>query len=455
MKSIRRYLQTSLLLVMISVMSFAALSSYLSSSHEIDELFDARLAQYTRLLSSYNQQGAHEWIPVPVKHAAWVGHKYEAKISFQIWNETRQLASASENALKDPLGPFEEGFYSITNASKPLRVFVLQDRGHWYMAAEQLEIRNELVRDIAMTSVFPAVLGTLVVMILAGWTLSRGFLPLQQLAAAITRRRADDLSALSLNDVPLEVQPLIDSLNALLMQIRNSFEREKRFSADAAHELKTPLAALKLRLANMQAMSHKNDKQELGLIAKSVDDIHRIVEQLLLLNRLEPQHIARVLGPVALLSLCRTLLAQEAAAALDKQQDLQLDAEDERLQVLSDATLLQLLLRNLVHNAVLYTPVGGKIVLRVYRQAENVVIEVMDTGPGIPQAERQRVFERFHRGGGDSHDSGASGSGLGLAIVSEIVRLHGGSISLQDGEGGIGLCVRVLLPAVPVLDKKG
>ena len=458
MKSIRRYLQTALLLVMILVMGIAALASYLSSAHEIDEIFDARLAQYTRLLASYEVRNVEAGIPVPLKHSEWIGHKYEGKISFQIWESEKKLLLASQNALHEPLGPFQEGFHNGVNEKqgmneKSVRVFVLEHEGRWYMAAERLEIRNELVRDIATTSVLPALVGTVLVMVLMGLTLSRGFLPLQQLAAAITRRRADDFSALAMSAVPLEVQPLVDNLNALFVQMQASLEREKRFSADAAHELKTPLAALKLHIANLQAVTPTTDVDALQRIANSVEDIQRIVEQLLLLNRLVPHQLSRMMIPVQLLPLCRDVLAQEALVALDKQQELQLDANDESISVTGDATLLQVMLRNLIRNAILYTPVGGMIQIGIHRSDQQVIVDVVDNGQGIPVEERERVFERFHRGSGDAHDSGVAGSGLGLAIVREIIQLHGGTISLLTPESGQGLHVHVVLPVlVPVVE---
>ena len=447
MKSIRQYLQKALLVVMLSIMGLAAGAAYFSSTHEIDEVFDARLAQYTRLLASYQWSGSHSWVPVPEKHEQWVGHKYEAKISFQIWSDDKQLLEASENALREPLGPYAAGFHSVQSNGKPMRIFVLPVNHRWYMAAERLEIRNELVHDIALIAVFPAIAGTAIVMLLMGWLMSRSFLPLQQLADAIVRRRADDLTTLSLDAVPLEVQPLVDNLNILLSQVKASLEREKRFSADAAHELKTPITALKLRIANMQACAGYDETFSLQQLAISVDDIQRIVEQLLLLSRLEPRRMEGVWGAVALLPLSRAVLAQEADLALDKQQELQLDSDDEAVSVIGDATLLQLLLRNLVHNAVLYTQSGGNIGLSIRRSGAQVIIEVSDDGPGIPSAEYGRVFDRFYRGNGDGHESGTTGSGLGLSIVKEITRLHGGTVQLQEGAGGKGLCVSVVLPS--------
>lgn len=447
MKSMRRDLLLGLTAVLLLVMGLSAVSAYVASAHEIDEVFDARLAQYARLLHGTSPGAAR--VPVPQRHRDWIGHKYEAKIAFQVYDVQQQLASASENAEREPLGPFEPGFHDRDNGQRHWRVFVLQDpeTDQWYMVGESREIRSELVRDIALTAVLPPALGTLLALALLGGLLVRGFRPLGSLAEAITRRRADDLTPIALDAVPAEILPLVANINALLQRVHDSIERERRFSADAAHEIRTPLAAVKLHLANVLATARPEDRPVLVRMETSLNDIQRLVGQLLLLNRLEPGALAQRQQPVPVLSLCRDILAEEAVLALEQQQDLHLDADDDSLCVPGDSALLQVLLRNLIHNAVIYTPAGGAVTVRVYRLGQQAVIEVNDTGPGIPAEERERVFERFYRVGGDTHASGVPGSGLGLAIVREIVALHGGRISLQEGNGGRGLCVQVVLPA--------
>lgn len=452
MKSIKHYLMAWLSLSMAVVMFIAAVYSYLASVHEIDEVFDAQLAQYARLIAGYNHNRQAILSPDHEELRYTLGHKYENKISYQIWSTSESLLGKSESADLIPLGPFAPGFHTTTgHDGKTWQVFVLQDKQEqrWYMTAESAEIRKELVTAMARTAIFPLVTGIILMLVLVWIILLRGLSPLQQIASAITRRRAEDLTPMVFTSVPQEASVLVDNINALLGRVQRSLERERRFSADAAHELKTPLAALKLHLANLQyevEKNHTGSHQTLAKAQRSCNDIQRLVEQLLVFNRLEPEYFSRILQTVPLAPLCRELLSFEAELALDRRQDLRLDIQDETMAVRSDPAVLAMLIRNLVHNAIIYTQPDGSITLRMKQDGNHAVIEVNDNGPGIPANERTRVFDRFYRLGGDSHGSGTNGSGLGLAIASEIVRLHNGTIKLLDGDNDTGLCVQVVLP---------
>jgi two-component system sensor histidine kinase QseC len=453
--SIYQFLMLSLCLVMGPVMGIAAWSGYRASVHEIDEIFDARLAQYARLLAATTIDNTAAHIPVPEREVGWIGHKYEAKISFQIWKYPGQLLTASDNASAEPLADFIQGYQEKYFHDRQWRVFVLQDHAtnHWLMVAEQYDVRLDLVRDIAGNAVFSPLLGTIVALLLMGWILRRGLSPLDRIADSILRRREDDLTPVAFDTVPEEVRVLVDNVNALLVRVQSSLERERRFTADAAHELKTPLAAVKLQLENFLFTARSEDFPLLKKLQQGMQEMQRMVEQLLVFNRLQPQYFYQHVKLISIVPLCRDILSQEADMALQKQQDLELEVDGECLELNSDPAVLQILLRNLLRNAILYTPAGGVIVLRLSGvrsgSTPGVLLEVVDTGPGIPVEERGKVFERFYRMGGDSHASGTAGSGLGLAIVQEIVALHGGTIHLEEGDGGRGLRVRIFLPSVP------
>lgn len=449
MNSIRQFLMWSLLLSMTVVMSIAGIYSYKVSMHEVDEVFDAQLAQYAKLIAGY--QRSHNGVsPQAIEiFPTAIGHKYESKIVFQIWDAGHLLLGRSANAGTEPLGPLTEGFHRVTGSDhKPWQVFVLHDmeQHRWYMAGEKIEIRHELVQAIALTAIFPLIAGTLVTLLLIRMFLLRGLRSLSDIATAIVSRKAGDLSPLAFDKIPLEIQPLVDNLNALLGRVRESLERERHFSADAAHEIKTPLAALKLHLSNLQASAGNPDPDILNKALRSCNDIQRIVDQLLVFNRLEPQYFAGKFEPLDLSVACRDVMAQEAEPGLAKHLELQFHDAPEPIMIGSEPTMLAMLLRNLVHNAVIYTQPHGLISLRLSREGPLAVIRLDDNGPGIPVAERARVFERFYRVGGDSHASGAPGCGLGLSIAREIVRLHGGQIELADSAFGTGLAVMVRLP---------
>jgi two-component system sensor histidine kinase QseC len=447
LNSIKKFLIVSLFMSMACIMSIAGIYGYISSAHEIDEVFDAQLAQYTRLLSHYTSGNIASINADSI--LAKAGHKYESKISFQIWSDDKATLLASSGENEGALGPFVEGYHDVSDSKhQQWKVFVLYDdrSQRWYMAGELIEIRAELVRKISYVALFPLIFGTLCSMLLIHFILRKALQPLSGIAAAITQRDTSDLTPLHLEKVPDEVSALVANLNALLARVRTSLDRERRFSANAAHEIKTPLASLKLHLANLSASSGQMDASILNKAQLSCNVIQKLLEQLLVLNSLEPQYFLGSLQPVSLRPVCLDVLSTEAEFANQKSQDLQFDSMDDSLQLRSSVFLLQILLRNLVHNAILYTQPGGTISLSTSREHSNAVIEVVDNGPGIPVQDRACVLERFYRIGGDTHSSGADGSGLGLAIVTDIVNLHGGTISLLDGHSGSGLRVRVTLP---------
>lgn len=430
------------------IMSISGIYGYFSSSHEIDEIFDAQLAQYARLLVEVYPSGKID-SDNTVNTLGTVGHKYESKISYQIFDQDNKIIQSSDLVTEIRLAPFSEGYHDVTfGKDNAWKVFVIHDKDHnrWFMAGESLDIRRELVRKIAYVSFSPLILGIILSMLLINTILKKSLKPLDDIAQDISKRHANDLLPLQLNNVPEEVSVLVNNLNSLIARITASLERERRFSANAAHEIKTPLASLKLHLANLSSGSGGVDAGILNKAQLSCNLIQKLLEQLLLLNSLEPEYFQNASQPVELLPLCVDVLSIEAEFANEKDQNLQFECEDESLFLKSSASLLQILLRNLVHNAVLYTQRGGAICVRLKKVEASIMIEVIDNGPGIPASDRNRVFERFYRLGGDMHSSGADGSGLGLAIANDIVTLHGGSISLNDNDSGKGLRVQVILP---------
>jgi two-component system, OmpR family, sensor histidine kinase QseC len=233
-------------------------------------------------------------------------------------------------------------------------------------------------------------------------------------------------------------------LNRLLQQVNQLLEREKRFIADAAHELRTPLAVLRIHAQNaQQAASEGEREQALEQLIAGVDRTTRVVTQLLTLARLEPsaQHLS--LADIDLLPLCRETLAELTPLALARGQELTLEAGEQADSHLSgDAASLATLLQNLVGNALQYTPEGGQIQVGLQANATTVTLRVDDSGPGVPATQRDKLFERFYR------QSDGEGAGLGLAIVARIAELHGASIEVADSPLG-GLQVSVHLPRQP------
>lgn len=451
MKSLRQYLMLGVAGALTAVTLTATLWSYLASREEVDELFDAQLAQHARILVRLLGQPAASDTPLvieknPGRGEAGAGHKYESKIAFQVVRPPARLLARSEHMPDAPMAPLLPGFHDVTLGERHWRVFVLYDvpSGLWYFSAERYDIRQELISKIALQSVLPILVGAPLSLWLVWLLINRGLAPLRLIAGELNRRRLDDLQPLSVAQPnPAELDAIVGSINRLFERLASAIERERRFAADAAHELKTPIAAARLQIENGLAQA-PGDTALLKLMAQ-VMHLQRIVEQLLTLSRLEPGRDTPPAEAVDLQALATRAVEELLETAAARRQDLGLEVAQNSA-IRGYPTALGILLRNLVHNAIHYTPEGGHITVRVDRSGKFAVLEVIDNGPGIPAPMKERAFDRFYRLGGDSHASGQAGSGLGLAIAREIVRTHGGAISLRDNPAGSGLCAHIELP---------
>jgi two-component system OmpR family sensor kinase len=270
----------------------------------------------------------------------------------------------------------------------------------------------------------------------------RGLRPLSAMSRAVAKRRPDALAPLAERDLPAELQPLAGSLNDLLSRLDAALGAQRRFTADAAHELRTPLAALKLQLD----MARRADDVPARLAAyddleAGVERAAHLVDQLLTLARVEPEALATRAADCDLVALAKEAIVARGALAADKRVDLGL-ARDAPVPVRGDPASLAILLSNLLDNALRYTPAGGKVDVAIDDDGGVAVLTVADTGPGIPAEERDRVFDRFFRGAGNR----APGSGLGLSIVKRIADAHHATITLDAPAQGSGLVVTVRFP---------
>ncbi|CAM2141011.1 two-component system, OmpR family, sensor histidine kinase TctE [Pararobbsia alpina] len=331
---------------------------------------------------------------------------------------------------------------------------------------ETLDKRNGLANDIIKGVILPQFVILPLAIVLVWFGLSRGLAPLHALQSQIRERRPDDLSPLDAQQAPLEIAPLVTSFNDLLTRLEQNVAAQKRFIADAAHQMKTPLAGLRTQaeLALRQDVSAEVHRC-LEHIAASSENAARMVSQLLALARAEAGLPARGMDAMALAPLVRDVVRDWFPAASERHIDLGLEAPDEGVEVIGNAVMLRELLTNLIDNAIRYTPAGGSVTVRLREERESApgeshaaqeprrdvvrraIIEVEDTGLGIPESERARVVERFYRILGRE----AEGSGLGLAIVSEIAAMHQGTVEIADPPSRPdalhpGVLVRVFLP---------
>ncbi|HHJ4328595.1 TPA: ATP-binding protein, partial [Klebsiella pneumoniae] len=265
--------------------------------------------------------------------------------------------------------------------------------------------------------------------------------PLADMTRLLKARAPDNLAPLLLAPLPQELEPVVASLNRLLQQVNQLLEREKRFIADAAHELRTPLAVLRIHAQNAQQAGSPHDREEaLAQLLAGVDRTTRVVTQLLTLARLEPNAQPLRRQSLDLGVLARETLAELTPLALARDQELALDVDEHAdLQLHGDAASLATLLQNLLGNALQYTPPGGRIEVRLYTDSGALNLEVADSGPGVAAELREQLFERFVRLGE------SQGAGLGLSIVARIAELHGAGVELLDSALG-GFCVRLRFP---------
>ncbi|TKC89730.1 sensor histidine kinase [Trinickia terrae] len=297
--------------------------------------------------------------------------------------------------------------------------------------AETLDKRSGLANDIIKGVILPQFVILPLAIVLVWFGLSRGLAPLTALQSNLRARRLDDLSPLEARRAPPEIEPLVTSFNDLLERLAQNMELQKRFIADAAHQMKTPLAGLRTQaeLALRQEVSAEV-RRSLEQIATSSEHAARLVTQLLALARAENRMSGQAFAPVEVSELARLAVRDWVQPALAKQMDLGYEGLEEPVMVDGNAVMLREMLSNLIDNAIRYTPAGGRITVRVRVDPPNqqVHFEVEDTGPGIPPSERTRVLERFYRILGREGD----GSGLGLAIVREIATMHGGTLAIDD-----------------------
>lgn len=419
----------------------AAWFSHAESREEINQLFDAQLAQSAQVLLGTMRHELHERGEHNVDEIA-VSHEYEQKLAFQIWDE-EGLLMRSAIAPASALASENEGYSESIINGEPWRVLAKWDAHHEFMiqVAEPLAARESLARHITLKMLLPMLIALPVLAMLIWFGVGAGLRPLQHLKHEVKQRTANRLAPVAMTGVPEEVAPLAQALNDLFARLEEAFEGERRFTADAAHELRTPLAALKIQA---QVAMRSTDKTEqntaLENVLRGVDRATRLVEQLLTLARVDPETAAMHFTQLDLHGLAATVMADLAPLAHAK--NIEMTLEDGAIgHVQGDDAQLRLLLRNLLDNAIRYTPIGGQVFVAVHVD-QVVTLEVRDTGPGIPKAERAQVLQRFYRITG----SGEEGSGLGLSIVQRIAELHGAKLELGDPEVGAGLLVKVIWP---------
>lgn len=450
--SIRNRLLLILLSLTATIWLITAWSSYHTTQREVGEIFDGQLAQSARnmlALSSHELQELSD-APIDTDHIHFIlenaqqGHRYEQKLAYQIWLRPQNtLFVRSANAPATALSDAGEGFSDRMIHGEQWRIFTLDDpqSGFQVQMGESYALRNHLINHIAKRLVMPLLLALPLLGLLISFGIHRALSPLRSLTRAVARRAPNSLEPVVVQDIPTEITPLVDALNNLFARLETAFENERRFTADAAHELRTPLAALKVQAQVAQRATDKTQRQaSLDSVIHGVDRATRLVEQLLALARLDPQHGLTETVNIALHPLTTEVLADLDQQAQARGMEISLEG-DERVHVNGQRDSLRMLITNLVDNALRHSPEGGKVRVTLNAMDDGVLLQVDDSGPGISEEEREQVFNRFYRG----REVTATGSGLGLSIVKRIADLHRATITLGRSELG-GLQVQLRFP---------
>ncbi|AYH42996.1 ATP-binding protein [Azoarcus sp. DN11] len=428
MNSLRRTLVLSLLGALVLVFALGGAATYRMAHGEIDALMDYNLRQFA--LSLRDRRFAGPNVAPPDESLDMV---------IQIWDDTgvRLYLSHPHTALP---ARAQLGYTTVTTSEGEWRVYSIPLLDHVIQIAQPMAVRSRLAADAALRTLIPLIALTPLLGALIWYLVGRGLRPLERLAREVATRRADSLDALPLTGIPDEARPLARALNELLEQLRHAMSVQRAFVADAAHELRTPLAALQIQLQLCErARDETTRAAALGELRTGLGRATHLVQQLLTLAREEPgEGIAARRERVQLAELARKSLADHAALARERGIDLGAESLDDGLATMGEPAALRTLAGNLIDNAVRYTPRGGRVDVSVGRDEGRCWLRVDDSGPGIPPEERERVLDRFYRPAGQVE----SGSGLGLAIVSSIAQRHEASVVLNASPlGGLRIAV--------------
>lgn len=458
-RSIRHFILITVLLTVIGGGLFSAYANYEDSKEQVEELFDAELAQMARVLQSVFN---NPLTPIGKNSEALIyedfnfpngvnshthdgneisddGHKYEKKLAFQVWGKEGGLILQSRSAYDVGLLRQEKGYHSVVVDRVLWRLFTLPDRqsGRWIQVAQREDVRTELTEEITEHLLMVPLIVTPLLAVVIWYFVGVAFTPLKRLSEDLSERHMGNLTPVDEANIPDEIRGLVTSINALFSRVKEQALTERRFTSDAAHELRTPLAAIKVQLQN--TLRRVDNEKAADSVKKSLKALNRmigLVEQLLLLSRLDATEVLENSEPVLLNATINSVIEELDFQLVDKQIRLNTELSTDVI-VEGHDVLLHSLVKNFLDNAVRYTPDNSEITLTL--NAQELVIE--DSGPGIPETEIGAVFNRFYRVEGDC----SQGEGLGLAICQKIARLYGCQLQLENqSKPKTGLRVRLI-----------
>lgn len=448
--SIRTFLLINLLLSIILITSLAIIGNLFLAHKDIEIQLDNQLIDTSlklkSLLSLANKREDFLKIQQDINQEPEAPSNQQSHIAFQVWDANGLLILHSKDAPGIPFSNGKSGISSLLFQHHHWQVHTRYDPKSkmTIMVSQQSNYRKRLENQLTQDSILIMIITYPFLGLLIWIIIGRGLSIFKKIAYELSHRQSNNLSPLKPQTTPSEIMPLVNELNRLFDRLKKSFEREKRFTADAAHELKTPLAALSAQ--TQVALRASNDKERVTALNKVLSGVKRsshAVQQLLTLNKAMATGKQVDFEPVNLAAQVREMAALLAPSAIEKQIELTLETPDADAMIYGSPASIDILLRNILDNAIRYTQVEGRITIHI-ESTPQVTLHVIDNGPGIPDTLKERVFERFFRVIGNE----ATGTGLGLGIVQQIAALHGADITLKDAETMTGLHFMVSFPAL-------
>lgn len=426
MNSIRRQLLLWLALGLSAGILLAGLVLYFQAREEANDIFDYQMRQ---IAASLPRQA---FAPIaPGRDLPGL----DDEIMMQIWNSNGTVIYHSHSTSVMPQQA-ELGFVDVPGPGGMWRVYSAQIGNTVVQVSQPQSARKQVAAQMAIKTVMPLLLSFPLLGALIWIAVSRGLAPVQRAAADVQSRELHTLTPIADQHLPQEIRPLTHAFNDLLTRLQHAMQAQRAFVADAAHELRTPLTALRLQAQLAERATDEEERR--GAFADLKNGLERathLVHQLLTLARQEPG--VQELGRIALSPLLQSLLAELAPLAAEQEIDLGMNAGDPRLvEIQGNADALRILFNNLLSNALHYTPRGGVVDVAVQRTDGGVQVTIQDSGPGIPEQELERVFDRFYRAT-SAPSQPATGSGLGLAIVRQIASLHAATVHLDNTPQGL------------------
>ncbi|MFL0799472.1 MAG: sensor histidine kinase N-terminal domain-containing protein [Agarilytica sp.] len=451
MKSIRYRIISFLLLSLFFINLVSGYYIYRDTQDEVEEIFNAQQAQVARTIDqlitdtmiSDRRATSITKVPTidePADHSI-LGHHYEKKIAYQVWDVNGNLLLMSENAPLHPLSATAPGYSHIEYDNSSWHIFALYSNSakKWIYTAQKAEAREELIELITRDQLVTMLVVSVLIIVVVVIGVIFGTRPIEMLSREIAIRDGNNLDEI---DMPIskELLPIQHGVNRLLGRIDETLKQEKSFNADLSHELRTPLAAIKIHAQNLELKETLSEDGRLSIsrMGRGINNMSKTIEQLLLLNSIDKNKRELMREEVGLYELAKDVIAL-LPSEMHKKHNIELVGTN--AYVLGNRTLLNALLLNLIENASKYSNEGSHILVNTSENNNAAILEVIDTGPGMTEDQKENSIKRHYR----VSDTQSYGSGLGLFIVKKIVDLHLGSLAFLDRENEEGLIARVSL----------